>query len=89
MFVDNMSLTFDLTTIELSFTSNSILAFCRHFMTLTKCSGMIFVTSTSPPTAAAAIKNVPASILSGITEIFEIEFRDVTPFIVRVFLPIP
>ena len=42
-----------------------------------------------PPTAAAAIKNVPASILSGITEIFEIEFRDVTPFIVRVLVPIP
>ena len=50
---------------------------------------MIFDTSTTPPTAAAAIKNVPASILSGITEIFEIEFRDVTPFIVRVLVPIP
>ena len=30
-----------------------------------------------------------ASILSGITEIFEIEFKDVTPFIVRVLVPIP
>ena len=51
----------------LSSTIDDIVASCNLCITGVKCSGIIFFTFTLPPVIAVAHKNVPASILSGIT----------------------
>ena len=53
-----------------------------------RCSGMAFVTVTSPPVAAVAIKKVPASIRSGIT-VHSVGWSSSTPSITMRPVPAP